>query len=98
MPRNDPNSVPTRLLDCTRVELLTPASLEGLEKVTTISKAKEENAKRRQVKCSVSTVTAKTDPVTTDMMREQIQNIDLQNTTPKDMINLGKMVVEKRHY
>lgn len=74
------------------------ASLEGLEKVTTISKAKEENAKRRQVKCSVSTVTAKTDPVTTDMMREQIQNIDLQNTTPKDMINLGKMVVEKQHY
>ena len=74
------------------------ASLEGLEKVTTISKAKEENAKRRQVKCSVSTVTAKTDPVTTDMMREQIQTIDLQNTIPKDMINLGKMVVEKQHY
>ena len=30
MPRNDPNSVPTRLLDCTRIELLAPKSLEGL--------------------------------------------------------------------
>lgn len=42
-------------------------------------------------------MTAKTDPVTTDMMREQIQNIDLQNATSKDMINLGKMVVEKHN-
>ena len=30
MPRNDPNSVPTRFLDRTRIELLTPKSLEGL--------------------------------------------------------------------
>ena len=30
MPRNDPDSVPTRFLDCTRVELLAPKSLEGL--------------------------------------------------------------------
>ena len=30
MPRNDPNSVPTRFLDCTWVELLAPKSLEGL--------------------------------------------------------------------
>ena len=74
------------------------ASLKRLEKVTTTGKAKEENAKGSQVRRSVSTVTVKTDPVTTDMMREQIQNIDLQNTIPKDMINLGKMVVEKQHY
>ena len=30
MPRNDPNSVPTRFLNCARIELLTPKSLEGL--------------------------------------------------------------------
>ena len=33
MPRNDPNSVPTRLLDCTRVELLAPKRLEGLGEI-----------------------------------------------------------------
>ena len=62
------------------------ASLKRLEKVTTNGKAKEENAKGSQVRRSVSTVTVKTDPVTTGMMREQIQNIDLQNATLKDIL------------
>lgn len=62
------------------------ASLKRLEKVTTTGRAKEENAKGSQVRCSVSTVTVKTDPVTTGMMREQIQNIDLQNATLKDIL------------
>lgn len=73
------------------------ASLEGPEKVTNTSKVKEENAKGSQVKRSVSTVTVKTDPVTTDMIRGQMQNIDLQNAAPKDIIDLGKMVVEKHN-
>ena len=30
MPRNDPNSVPTRFLDHTRIKLLAAESLEGL--------------------------------------------------------------------
>lgn len=62
------------------------ASLKRLEKVTTTGKATEENAKGSQVRRSVSTVTAKPDPVTTGMMREQMQNIDLQNATLKDIL------------